>query len=252
MNADWDTVGPMARTVADVRVLLDVLAGVELASNEPRRRVGVPRQLVPDDDMHPEVAALLGGALEACRRVGVSVVDPVPMPTLPEFDAGAWYRRFRHDLDGYLRAHGDCSPHPDLASIIASGRVHQRYLSRLEEHDGITQAPDEAPEREAMLELKARIRAMFSRAMDEHDLDALVFPTFLHPPKLNGNCDGPLGSTNAWASECSFPAVSVPMGFTGAGLPVGLQLMARPWDERRLLAIAAQFERASGHRRPPP
>ncbi len=42
------------------------------------------------------------------------------------------------------------------------------------------------------------------------------------------------------------PAVSVPCGFTAAGLPVGLQLVGRPHDEAALLAAAARFEEAAG------
>jgi aspartyl-tRNA(Asn)/glutamyl-tRNA(Gln) amidotransferase subunit A len=42
---------------------------------------------------------------------------------------------------------------------------------------------------------------------------------------------------------CGFPAISVPCGRTAAGLPVGLQLVAKPWDEATLLQVAAGFER---------
>ena len=102
-----------------------------------------------------------------------------------------------------------------------------------------------------MLRLKEEIRSIFLGAMDAHQLDALIFPTFRHPPKRNGDSDGLIGSNNGWASECSFPAVSVPMGFNPAGLPCGLQFMGRRWDEHRLLATAERYERATHHRRPP-
>jgi len=42
------------------------------------------------------------------------------------------------------------------------------------------------------------------------------------------------------------------MGFTASGLPLGLQLLARPFDEAKLFDYAYAYEQATGHRRPPP
>ena len=47
------------------------------------------------------------------------------------------------------------------------------------------------------------------------------------------------------------PAITVPMGFTQAGLPLGLQLLARPFDEHNLFQYAYAYEQATRHRRPP-
>ncbi|HET7093476.1 MAG TPA: amidase family protein, partial [Thermomicrobiales bacterium] len=50
-----------------------------------------------------------------------------------------------------------------------------------------------------------------------------------------------------------FPAISIPCGFTAAGLPAGLQLVARPWEEDVLFAAAHAYEQATDwHRRLPP
>ncbi|MEM7024152.1 MAG: amidase family protein, partial [Pseudomonadota bacterium] len=76
--------------------------------------------------------------------------------------------------------------------------------------------------------------------------------TYRYPPKRNGDRFTPQGSNNFWASLCGFPALSVPMGFTEAGLPLGLQLMGAPRREARVLQAGWLYEGLTRHRRPPP
>jgi Asp-tRNA(Asn)/Glu-tRNA(Gln) amidotransferase A subunit family amidase len=53
------------------------------------------------------------------------------------------------------------------------------------------------------------------------------------------------------ASQLHFPAITVPVGFTDNGLPVGLEIMSAPYDEKRLLLVAAAIEKVTAARRPP-
>jgi len=93
----------------------------------------------------------------------------------------------------------------------------------------------------------------------------LVLPTTQVPPfdvlqpyvtEINGEV---MGSYIDWMKSCYFistlgnPAISIPCGFTEAGLPIGLQIVGRHQGERRLLQIAHAFEQATGFgkRRPP-
>ena len=48
-----------------------------------------------------------------------------------------------------------------------------------------------------------------------------------------------------------YPAISVPAGYSQTGLPIGLQIVARPWEEEKLLGIAYAFEQATKVRKPP-
>jgi amidase len=54
------------------------------------------------------------------------------------------------------------------------------------------------------------------------------------------------------SASTGFPALSVPAGFTADGVPIGMELLGRPWTESRLLSIAYAFERAAHPRRAPP
>ncbi|MFP3468393.1 amidase family protein, partial [Leifsonia sp. SIMBA_070] len=53
------------------------------------------------------------------------------------------------------------------------------------------------------------------------------------------------------ASQLHFPAITVPAGFTDNGLPVGLEIMSAPYDEKRLLLLAGALEKALAARRQP-
>jgi len=259
MNADWDTVGPLARTVDDAAILLDAMVGDDWpeATNgafgeDAPPRIGVLRNVILECDTDPEVLAAFEAAMEAFRQAGARVADPIPVAAQLHFDGSMWYRRFRHDLDGYLRAYGPCSPHANLASILQSGQVHPYYIGFLHELNATQERPSDNPFLADMDRIQAEIRTALLQAMDHAQLDALAFPTLSHPPRRNGDLLAPSGSNNAIASCAGFPALSLPMGFTQKGLPLGLQLLGRPWSERRLLQIGGFFEAVTLHRHAPP
>ncbi len=88
---------------------------------------------------------------------------------------------------------------------------------------------------------------------------ALVFPTLACPasprfdlddPSYRCRVSNPLAPMHM-ASAAGFPEISVPMGWTEAGVPAGLSLLGRPGDERLLLGIARDYEAATRHRRAP-
>lgn len=140
----------------------------------------------------------------------------------------------------------------------------------------------ETAERAMELDTSLRLHHRFAlqlivlQCMQEKRLDALAYPTAnIPPPKLNGprepNVNGrsPVG----WSllGQQGFPALTVPAGFTtevwdrvregtgtrlvgpvAAKLPVGIDFMARPFDEPMLFRIASAYEAATKHRTPPP
>jgi amidase len=55
-----------------------------------------------------------------------------------------------------------------------------------------------------------------------------------------------------WFNLLGFPAVVVPLGFSKEGLPVGVQIAGRPWEEEVVLAVAARLEKANGGKFKPP
>jgi Asp-tRNA(Asn)/Glu-tRNA(Gln) amidotransferase A subunit family amidase len=269
MNADWDTVGPMARSLDDLAVVLDVITGSNqtpgpyggalAASSSRRARVGVLRQLADPTDSDPGVVALLDQAVADIEAAGAVVIDPVATDAF-EFaiDAFDWYLRFRLDLDGFLEEMGGDAPLRSLAEVMETKLVLERYLEPLRASLEWPHTPEHHPRLAQMDEIRDRYRDAFSGLLERHNLDALVFPTFRFPPVLNGAMEdrpdssrAPIGSNNYFASLTGFPALNVPMGFTEPGLPIGLQLLGRPGSEARLLQAAYGYERHTRHRRPP-
>jgi len=141
----------------------------------------------------------------------------------------------------------------------------------------------QAAERAMVLDTSARLQTRFAyqnlllQCMQEQRLDALVSPMSTVPPlKLTAprepNANGRLPIGWSFIGQQGFPAITVPAGFTtevwdrvrdgdggtrlvgplNANLPVGVDFIARPFDEAMLFRIASAFEAATRHRRPPP
>jgi amidase len=227
--------GPLATTVADLGLALDVLAGGDVyrAVAPPDRplRVGVSAKPgVVGVKVDPEVRAALDATAEALATAGhrVEEVDP----PWRRGDAAHIFRRVFHGCAE------DADRLPDGAlerRTLAEARVG-RLLRRARP------APSGPPGR-----VLARYRAWFAG----HDL--LLSPTLAQPPLRVGAYRGKglvrtlLGLTAYMPfppplNLVGFPAMSVPAGFSAGGLPLGVQLAAAPGGEALLLAVARQLE----------
>ena len=272
---DKDIGGPMARTVADAVAVFDVIAGYDpqdpvteaarehavgpysayLDPNALRgARIGVMRQWSNRAGADAEVLRRFEEALADLQRAGAVVVDSVMIPEIDELRrSGLWCRRFRHDLNDYLRSLGPAAPVKSLDEIVASGRTHPYIQARLEYLQGIEQPPDLEEGCIRARGNQERLREAVRRQIAVHDLDAMVYPTWSNPPRLIGDLNTPHGDNSQdLAPGTGFPAVTVPMGYVRDGLPVGLQIFGDAWTEPRLIAIAYAYEQATHHRRPPP
>jgi aspartyl-tRNA(Asn)/glutamyl-tRNA(Gln) amidotransferase subunit A len=89
------------------------------------------------------------------------------------------------------------------------------------------------------------------------DIDLMVLPTVpTLTPRVADATENPMAlsaENTMFANYYGLPAISVPCGFDKRGLPVGLQIVGRPWGDRLVLRLARQYERMSGHnqKRPP-
>jgi len=272
-----DTVGPLARTVADAAAVLDVLVGYDPAdpytseyaiAGSPRSyraqlapdalegaRVGVVRNAFgPDDDPEASaVNAVVDQAVAAMRRAGASLVDVVIPRLHEEIEGTSMYRaRTKHDIDAFLAAR------PELP-VRSMREIHARglYDERVDLIDAVVEGPDD-PERDVDYLRRFAARARFTRTvvnlMAAEGLAALAYPSVqVLPPRRVGSRWTTLTfpTNTVIASQAWMPAVSLPAGFTAAGVPVGLELTAKPYDEATLLRLAYAFEQATQHRRPP-
>jgi amidase len=199
------------------------------------------------------------------RAAGAEVVDPFfvegfeKIPRPPQTPS-----RFKADLTAWIAAHPGV-PYPSVSAIAESKLLHPLHQAGFE--DAVkARLPEEDPATLEGAKNEEKYRELFTAAMDAQKIDALVFPTWAQLPALNGDRNtqltadpkpapnaGPtaLGSSLTFVgSSLQWPALSVPSGYI-EGLPVGLQILGRAWDEANIVNYAFAYEQATQHRRPP-
>ncbi|HEX4817074.1 MAG TPA: amidase [Nonomuraea sp.] len=252
----WFTLGvsgPMGRTVEDVTLLLGAMSGFdprspyaikEVFAPEPEEGVAGLRVAWSPDlgglPVDPRTAAVTATAPAVFERLGAHV-EQVDLDLSDADDAFRTYRAWHFAL-----AFGDLERlGPNTAWNVAQGRT-------------LTGA-DLARAERARSRLYQRMAAFF----DTYDVLITVvsqvppFPVeHPHVKEINGQelPDYLSWMRSAyWISVLHAPAASVPAGFTPDGLPVGVQIVGRPFADARVLRVARAFEQATGHglRRPP-
>lgn len=261
-----DIAGPLARTAMDLAIALDATVGPDPADAATRVLQGrpVPRfveSLQPDalrgarlgvlsnyfagtDD---DVERVARAAIDSLRARGAEVVD-VTIPELDSLLSGSRAVDFetKFDLLDYLAQDAD-APVRSLSDMLAKGLYHVALESRFRRIDTVS-ARDSEPYRKALAK-QAVVRDSILRLLDSLRLDALVYPTMRQPPALIGSSQG--GSTCVLSAHTGFPALTMPVGYTPDGLPVGLELLGRPFADARLVSLAYAFEQAGPRRRAP-
>ena len=163
-----------------------------------------------------------------------------------------WCPRFRHDINAYLATLGEGAPVATIGEVLEAGLFHPNVESRIRFFQQVEESPDEHEGCRRSLENRARFRRDVGAVMRDRDLDALAFPTWANPPRLIGDLNTPDGDNSQHiAPHTGFPAITVPMGQTRSGLPLGLQLVGDNFDEVTLIRLAHAYEQATRHRVPP-
>lgn len=264
LSWSMDTPGPLSRTVEDAAWLLQAVAGYDpndpltsravvppyartLAEGVRGLRVGIVRELTFGPDTDAEVREAVVAAARCLERLG-AVTEEVSLRLVPF--AGAIFMALA-DADG--------------------AGVHHRWLrTRPMDYDQGTRRrlqtasliPAAIQQRAARA--RALLRAEMRAALADHDL--LLCPTAHQaaPPiaaaraAITGRHEvaGRFFTRRSYVTPAALagtPAIAVPCGFTRSGLPISVQLIARPFDEATLLRGAYAYERESGWsaRRPP-
>lgn len=273
-----DTVGPLARSVEDAVTIFDVISGYDegdsysvaaTVGNPPvsyrgdaldggmrGARIGLVTNALGDenDSGGAAVNALTRGAVDDMRAAGADVVE-VQIPDLMDYlvDTSQYVACSRHDIDVYLRTR-ELLSHLRVADLVADGKYHPQ-LDLLE---ALVQGPEE-PENDPDYARRHVTRDAFTRdilnVMAKHSLDALTFPVTRVPAPSNKERDEwtvlSFPTNTLIASQALLPSVSVPAGFTDDGVPAGVEIVTRPYDEVTGFRIAAALEKQGAHRKGP-
>jgi mandelamide amidase len=253
-----DTVGPMARTVSDLALVDGVITGeaapleaVELA----RLRIGVPRDYFYEN-LEPAVATLMDAFLAALRAAGVTLVDE-SIPNVQKLDEAVSFvvvnYEARRCLERYLSKSAPGIPFETVVAQIASPDVKPVYeaIANLD-------LVSEKVYRETLDVHRPALQRALSDYFEKHRLDAYLVPTCCMTARpigadqtveLNGQQVPTFLSfiRNADpSSNAGIASISIPVGLSKSGLPVGAMIEAPAGSDRRLLAIAHALERVCG------
>lgn len=264
ISATRDTPGPMARDIADLALLDGVSTGAaqRIKPLDLRDvRLGVPKPYFYDD-LDPELVQAMDRSLATLADLGAVLVE-VALPHVAELDHPAsftivFYEALR-GLARYLEQSSVTVGVEDVVDEIASPDVAEVF--RVMRNEGKV---SDADYRKAVEQQRPRLQEAYRRYFLENRVLAMVFPTTPLPARpigeddtvmLNGkrvptfstyirNCDP--------GSVAGVPGVSLPIGLTKAGLPLGLEIDG-PWgSDRILLQLAYALEGATAPLAPPP
>jgi amidase len=262
-----DVGGPLARTVADVAVILDATVGPDpddpitarAAGHVPSTyrssldeaglggaRIGMLLPLFGGESEDLRVGSVVRTAIHTMEARGARVVE-VPVSDFPtEADVSVIRYEFKFDLNEYLRRTPN-APVRSLTEILDKG-VYLKALDQAFRRSNDIATLD-SDEYRSTIARQTQLRDLLLRLLNEHQLVALVYPTLrrtaakIGEPQIGGNC--------AASAATGLPAITVPAGFADDGMPVGVEFLGRAFAEDDLLKLAYAFEQATHLRRAP-
>jgi Asp-tRNA(Asn)/Glu-tRNA(Gln) amidotransferase A subunit family amidase len=273
------SLGPMARTVADLAKLLDSMVGYD--PNDPvtahgvgrapksfadgldidalrGARIGILREPLgfatePDAEDFQAIEGIFGEAVDDLRKLGAEVVDPIVIPDLAALlaklarsvdDDEAAFRTFAaSSRNPRYATRKDVSDSPLFRKVVKQARDRWLHGDSAEAHHGYLRA------RETLM---ARLLCV----MADHQLDAIVHKAVEHQPTLIRDGVNPPYVDQKGAPYINtflvfVPSIVVPAGFMRNSLPAGITFLGRPYDDAGMIRYAYAYERGTQHRRAP-
>lgn len=273
-----DTAGPMARTVTDVALLLNALAGPD--SRDPAtqgssghypldyskfldknglkgKRIGIARHFF---GFHEKVDRLMEKAIKIMKDQGAVIIDPVDLKTGREYSNEEYevlLYEFKTDLNAYLASLGPQAPVHSLKEIIDFNEAHRQQVMPYFEQEIFLKAEKKGPltEKKYVEALKkcrhlSRVEGI-DAVLRKYKLEAIVAPTdgpAWVTDLING--DHYLGGSSSPAAVAGYPTITLPAGYI-FGLPVGLSFIGGAFQEPELIKMTYAFEQAAKLRQPP-
>ena len=275
----FGSLGPMARTVKDLSILLDVMVGYDPEDPITARginhildtftkflhkdglkgaRLGVLRESIglnaePESQDFKKITEVFDRAVRELKAAGAEIIDPIVIPNIKELLAKrsggpgetdeSFKNYFGRSAKAPFKTPEEATKHPDFPKVVK--RSQDRFKRK----------PDAARHYES-LRAQDQLMTNFLKVMADHRLDAIVHKTVEHQPTLIKDGIAPpfvdqKGAPHLNTFLVHVPTITVPAGFTRDNLPAGLCFIGRPYDDGNMIKFAYAYEQATHHRKPP-
>jgi len=285
MYDGWPTetssMGPMARSVADLARLMDVMVGYDAEDPETAlgvghkpasyaalldknglkgKHIGVLRTDLgnnsePDSQDYKNVMAVFNQTVGELKAAGAIVVDPIVIPDVVGLQRNSGTRLSDKALELWLarnpnsqfHTRADVTNSPDVDKIFPPAKQAQWKKP----------SPTFDPAKYADYVIaRQQLQTNILKVMADNQLDAIVYRTMERSPSLIKEATTPPYRGNGGTPTLNtfliyVPAITVPSGFTPDHLPTGLTFLGRPYADATVIALAYAYEQATHHRVPP-
>jgi aspartyl-tRNA(Asn)/glutamyl-tRNA(Gln) amidotransferase subunit A len=280
MASSWDTIGPFAKTVEDLAMVLGVMAGHDsydattpdvevpdylslLTGDIKGLRVGLPQEYF-GEGLDPEVKDAVMAAVKKLKSMGAEVKE-ISLP-MTKYAVAVYYVSMPAELstnlarfDGIRFGSSPAETPDDLTDYYFKQRGEgfgDEIKRRIMVGTHVLSAGYFDAYYLKAQKVRTKIIEDFNRAFEE--VDVLCAPVVPTPAfKIGENMNDPLAmyladALTIPASAAGIPALSVPCGFSSEGLPIGLQIMGPQFEEGLILNVGYAYEKATewGKRRP--
>jgi Asp-tRNA(Asn)/Glu-tRNA(Gln) amidotransferase A subunit family amidase len=218
------------------------------------KRIGVLQKFFGKDAEHEEVNGIVLSRIDLMRSLGAEIIDLHDQVDSDYLTTQVSVHLYdcNEDLNAYLQAQDRQLPVRSLQEIVESGRYHPSLDANFRKALTLSKSSQEYKDH---IMRRFVVRDQVMQIMASNSLDAVVYP---HQKRLVV----PIGQTQierngVLAAVTGFPSVAIPAGFSAPsiqapiGVPVGLELLGRPWSEALLLEIAYVIEQNASVRKNP-
>jgi amidase len=264
-----DTGGPIGRTVIDIAIVMDEIAGIfdpkdpstELDKGKQpesylnhlkldklkEAKIGILVDRFGENKESESTNQVMNQAIKDMKENDAEIIE-LSIPELTNFDSlSIPYFEFKKAIEDYLNLLSENRSVSTLKEIIESNLCSASITEDLTKTLNLSL---DAPKYKKVFIERNEFREILVNKMDELKIDAILFPTFKSPAPYIGEqkWEDNNGDLSAYSG---LPTMSIPAGFTEQGIPVGLELLARPFEEAPLIEIAYSFEKLTNHRKLP-
>jgi amidase len=270
-----DTAGPICRTVEDAVRVLDVIAGYDQADGETAwsigrkpasyvpflkegglkgKRIGVLESFFGTDAIHEDTNKAVKSSIKAMKDQGAEILslnEEIDSDYLVS-EVSVHLHDLKDHLNVYLGALQNRAPVHSLEEVLVSGKYHPGIEENLKKAMALSTG---TPEYNKRLVERSKLQTQVMKLIADYQLDALVYP---HQKQLvckvggsQNERNGVLGSVTGFPSICVQSGFSTPSKTAPIGVPIGMEILGRPFSEATLIEIAYSFEQATHHRKPP-